>query len=220
MIANAPQYLFDPADKPSLPLHEVPLVTATDDSVQGYGWLVDHPDDIDIEIVRWPATGWRKVDEDSGDEGGWVEGIFHGEWQGDVLYGRNDAISGHYVLGWSTTDPQLASTTQQTVARDQVLLWHMNYHPDGGQLFFPQDRSAFVVPVALPGDDLAVEKVIALWCDGSRGLYIHPGIWHDGIFPAAERQRFLDRQGRVHARVSCDLAAEFGVYLSVPLVHG
>ncbi len=220
MIANAPQYLFDPADKPSLPLHEVPLVEATDDSVQGYGCLVDHPDDIDIEIVRWPATGWRKVDEDSGDEGGWVEGIFHGEWQGDVLYGRNEAVSGHYVLGWSTTDPQLASTTQQTVPRDQVLLWHMNYHPDGGQLFFPQDRSAFVVPVALPGDDLAVEQVIALWCDGSRGLYIHPGIWHDGIFPAAQRQRFLDRQGRVHARVSCDLAAEFGVYLSVPLVQG
>jgi len=220
MIANAPQYLFDPADKPSLPLHEVPLVEATDDSVQGYGCLVDHPDDIDIEIVRWPATGWRKVDEDSGDEGGWVEGIFHGEWQGDVLYGRNEAVSGHYVLGWSTTDPQLASTTQQTAPRDQVLLWHMNYHPDGGQLFFPQDRSAFVVPVALPGDDLVVEQVIALWCDGSRGLYIHPGIWHDGIFPAAQRQRFLDRQGRVHARVSCDLAAEFGVYLSVPLVHG
>jgi len=220
MIANAPQYLFDPADKPSLPLHEVPLVEATDDSVQGYGCLVDHPDDIDIEIVRWPATGWRKVDEDSGDEGGWVEGIFHGEWQGDVLYGRNEAVSGHYVLGWSTTDPQLASTTQQTVPRERVLLWHMNYHPDGGQLFFPQDRSAFVVPVALPGDDLAVEQVIALWCDGSRGLYIHPGIWHDGIFPAAQRQRFLDRQGRVHARVSCDLAAEFGVYLSVPLVQG
>ena len=220
MIANAPQYLFAPADKPSLPLHEAPLVEATDDSVQGYGCLIDHPDDIDIEIVRWPATGWRKVDEDSGDEAGWVEGIFHGEWQGDVLYGRNEAVSGHYVLGWSTTDPQLASTTQQTAPRDQVLLWHMNYHPDGGQLFFPQDRSAFVVPVALPGDDLAVEQVIALWCDGSRGLYIHPGIWHEGIFPAAQRQRFLDRQGRVHARVSCDLATEFGVYLSVPLVQG
>ena len=220
MIANAPQYLFDPADKPCLPLHEVPLVEATDDSVQGYGCLVDHPDDIDIEIVRWPATGWRKVDEDSGDEAGWVEGIFHGEWQGDVLYGRNEAVSGHYVLGWSTTDPQLASTTRQTVPRERVLLWHMNYHPDGGQLFFPQDRSAFVVPVALPGDDLAVEQVIALWCDGSRGLYIHPGIWHEGIFPAAKRQHFLDRQGRVHARVSCDLAAEFGVYLSVPLVNG
>ena len=63
----------------------------------------------------------------------------------------------------------------------------------------------------------AVEQVIAFWCDGSRGLYIHPGIWHDGIYPVADHQRFLDRQGRVHARVSCDLAFEFGLYLSVPL---
>ena len=62
-------------------------------------------------------------------------------------------------------------------------------------------------------------EVIALWCDGARGLYIHPGIWHEGIFPLADRQRFLDRQGRVHARVSCDIAAEFGLYLSVPLAR-
>ena len=80
VTAKAPQFLFDPADKPALPLHEVPLVVATDDSVRGYGCLVEDPDDIDIEIVRWPATGWRQVDEGTGDEAGWVEGIFHGEW--------------------------------------------------------------------------------------------------------------------------------------------
>jgi ureidoglycolate hydrolase len=61
--------------------------------------------------------------------------------------------------------------------------------------------------------------VIALWCDGSQGLYIHPGIWHEGIFPVEDEQDFLDRQGRVHARISCDIGEEFGVYLSVPLKH-
>ena len=217
MAAPAPEYIFDPSDKPALPLHDVPLIVATDESVQDYGALVEHPDDIEIEIVRWPATGWRQVDEDSGDEAGWVEGTFHGEWQGDVLFGRNDAVSGHYVLGWSTTDPAASRTDRQTAGREKVMLWHLNYHPDGGQLFFPKDKSPFVVPVALPGDDLAVEQVIAFWCDGSRGLYIHPGIWHDGIFPVSDHQRFLDRQGRVHARVSCDLASEFGHYLCVPL---
>ena len=217
MAAPAPQYIFDPSDKPALPLHDVPLIVATDESVQDYGALVEHPDDIEIEIVRWPATGWRQVDEDSGDEAGWVEGTFHGEWQGDVLFGRNDSVSGHYVLGWSTTDPAASRTDRQTAGREKVMLWHLNYHPDGGQLFFPKDKSPFVVPVALPGDDLAVEQVIAFWCDGSRGLYIHPGIWHDGIFPVSDHQRFLDRQGRVHARVSCDLASEFGHYLCVPL---
>ena len=74
-----------------------------------------------------------------------------------------------------------------------------------------------MVPVAPPGDDLTPDKVIAFWCDGSRGLYINPSIWHEGIFPVTNRQHFLDRQGRVHARVSCNVGSEFGVYLSVPL---
>ena len=74
------------------------------------------------------------------------------------------------------------------------------------------------MPAALPGDDLAPDSVVAFWCDGTKGLYIHPGIWHEGVFPATEQMSFLDRQGRVHARVSCDLGEEFGVYLSVPLM--
>ncbi len=217
MLAAAPEYIFQASDKPSLPLHQVPLIEATPQSVKAYGCLVDDPANFDIEIVRWPQPGWRPIDEGTGDEGGFVEGVFSGEWQGDVLMGTNDAVNGHYVLGWSC-DPQQASSDRQTCPRDQVLLWHMNYHPDGGQLFFPLDNKPFVVPVALPGDDLKPENVVAFWCDGSKGLYIHPNIWHEGIFPAEDRQRFLDRQGKVHARVSCDIGAEFGVYLAVPLM--
>jgi hypothetical protein len=216
MNEAAPVYMFEASDKPSLDLFPVPLVKATNESVKDYGCLVDDPDGFDIEIVRWPAQGWRPVDEDCGDEGGWVEGIFHGNWKGDILYGANEAVNGHYVLGWST-DPQKASTESRTVPRKHVLLWHLNYHPDGGQLFFPLDKKPFVVPVALPGDDITPDKVIAFWCDGSQGLYIHPNIWHEGIFPVEDNQRFLDRQGRVHARVSCDIGKEFGLYLCVPL---
>ena len=62
-----------------------------------------------------------------------------------------------------------------------------------------------------------MEDVVALWCDGSQGLYIHPGIWHEGVFPATPAQSFRDRQGRVHARISCNVAQEFGVFLNVPL---
>ena len=215
-MQTAPKYIFEAREKPSLPLFPVPLVTATDESIKGYGSLVDDPAACDIEIVRWPAQGWRPVDEDSGDEGGVVEGIFHGEWSGDILMGLNEAVGGEYVLGWSR-DPQQASAREATAPRDQILLWHMNYHPDGGQLFFPLDNRPFVVPLALPGDDLKPEKVVAFWCDGSRGLYIRPNIWHEGIFPVEDRQRFLDRQGRVHARVSCNIGEEFGVYLSVSL---
>jgi len=215
---NRPQYLFDASDKPSLPVHAVPLVVATEESVEPYGRLVDDPDECAVEIVRWPAQGWRPVDEGTGDEGGTVEGVFHLEWSGDVLMGRNDAVGGHYVLGWRC-DPQSASDDQATGACDRVLLWHLNYHPDGGQMFFPLEAKPFVVPVALPGDDITPDKVVALWCDGSKGLYIHPNIWHEGVFSDAPMHRFRDRQGAVHARVSCDVGAEFGLYLSVPLVR-
>ena len=217
-MADGPRYLFDAKEKPSLDLHQVPLIEASDQTMRGYGCLVADPDEFEIEIVRWPARGWRSVDVGTGDEAGYVEGIFQCAWDGDVLRAENAAVGGDYVLGWSC-DPQTATTDRTTVRRDKVLLWHMNYHPDGGQLFFPLDKKPFVVPVALPGDDLTPEKIVAFWCDGGKGLYIHPDIWHDGVFPATDRQRFLTRQGRVHARVSCDLGEEFGIYLSVPLTR-
>ena len=214
--SNAPTYIFEAHEKPSLPLVEVPLVEASDETLEGYGYLVEKADDCEVEITRWPAQGWRPVDEGTGDEGGTTEGIFEGLWKGDILTGRNDAVCGDYVLGWSC-DPQQASAEVQTVPRSRVLLWHLNYHPDGGQLFFPLEPKPFVVPLALPGDDLKPEDVVAFWCDGSRGLYIHPSIWHEGIFPVHDHQRFFDRQGKVHARVSADIGLEFGCYLSVPL---
>ena len=46
------------------------------------------------------------------------------EWQGDVLFGRNEAVGGHYVLAYAT-EPAGANTTHD---RDppRMLLWHAN----------------------------------------------------------------------------------------------
>ena len=199
-----------------LPWHEVPLIAADDDTVKPYGCLVEDPDACEIEIVQWPAQGWRSVDPGTGDEGGTVEGVFRSAWQGEVLRAQNDAVGGDYVLGWSTNPGAAREAVADSEPR-RILLWHMNYHPDGGQMFYPLDGKPFVVPVALPGDDLKPDDVVALWFDGSRGLYIHPGIWHDGVFATSGGQSFRDRQGRVHARISCNFAREFGLFLSVPL---
>ena len=80
----------------------MPVVDATDAALEGYGRLVADPDDCPIEIVRWPARGTRPVDEDTGDQAGTTRGIFVSEWAGDVLYGRNEAVDGHYVLAYAT----------------------------------------------------------------------------------------------------------------------
>jgi len=193
----------------------IPVVEATDETLRGYGRLVDDPDACPIEIVRWPASGWRPVDEDTGDQGGTTEGVFVSAWQGDVLFGRNEAVGGYYVLGYALEPTQAARDHGRDPER--LLLWHANYHPDGGQLFFPLDRAPFVVPLALPGDNVKPEDFVCFRFDGTRGLYIHPSIWHEGVFSLRSTQRFFDKQGAVHARVSIDFAREFGCLLEIGL---
>jgi len=201
----------------TLPCFQVPLVRATEQSLQGYGQLVDNHQDFPVEIVRWPAAGWRPVDPGTGDEAGTTSGVFSCHWQGDMLMGKNTAVGDEYLLGWSTTPQDAVQGEEPESCPQQVLLWHANYHPDGGQLFFPLDDTPYVVPLALPGDDLTPGDFVAFYCDAGLGLYIHPNIWHEGVFPLATSARFHDEQGQVHARVSCNIAREFDLFLAVPL---
>ena len=215
---------FDTADIHYVPttgvgrVHETPLVTATDATLKGYGCLVGDPQDFPVEIVRWPAQGWRPIDDHSGDQGGVTEGLFEFWWQGETLYARNNAVGDSYLFAWSNW-PEQAKTEGKAPPRERALVWRANYHPDGGQLFYPLYGESFVVPLALPGDDVTPEQFVSFWCDGKTGLYIHPNIWHGAIVPHADHAELLDRQGRVHARVSVDFAKEFGCYLGVPMHH-
>lgn len=197
-------------------VHETPLVIASNESLEGYGCLVDDPPSFPIEIVPWPAQGWRPIDAHTGDQGGLVEGVFEFCWKGETLYARNNAVGDSYLLGWSNW-PEQARADGQGRNRERALIWHANYHPDGGQLFYPLDHQSFVMPLALAGDDVTPQKFVTFWCDGSHGVYIHPNVWHVAVVPHADTARFLDRQGRVHARVSVDFVKEFGCYLGASL---
>jgi hypothetical protein len=194
----------------------MPVVDASDANLLGYGRLVADPTEVAIEIVRWPCVGTRPVDEDTGDQAGTTRGVFESRWRGDILYGRNEAVGGHYILAYG--DLPERATDDHVRAPTRMLLWHANYHPDGGQLFFPLERKPFYVPLALPGDDIRPERFVCFRFDGSRGLYIHPNIWHEGVFTWQGTQRFHDEQGAVHARVSVDFAREFGCLLEAPIL--
>jgi ureidoglycolate lyase len=196
--------------------HVTPIVVASDSSLRGYGALVDDPRSFPIEIVRWPAQGWRPVDANTGDQGGVTEGVFEFCWKGETLYARNNAVGDSYLFGWSNWPEQAAAETAGR-PRERALIWRANYHPDGGQLFFPLKGQSFVVPLALPGDDVTPEKFVTFWCEGGAGLYLHPNVWHGAVVPLDEEAEFLDRQGRVHARVSVDFVKEFGCYLAAPM---
>jgi hypothetical protein len=189
-------------------------------SLAGYGVLVDDPVSFPVEVVTWPALGWRPVDPGTGNQAGTVSGQFDVWWEGEVLHARHEAVNDQYLIGWSRNPGEVGdrgTSRAGALDRSRVLLWHANYHPDGGQLFYPADGGAFVVPLALPGDDVTPGDFAAFFIEPGLGLYIHPGVWHEATLPLSERARFHTRQGRVHARVSCHLPEEFGVFLSVPL---
>lgn len=215
MDPRPPLDYLNPNLPAGLPSVVMPLVDATATTLKGYGHLVADRRDCRVEIVRWPAQGTRPVDTDTGDQGGTTEGVFVSQWQGDVLYGRNEAVGGHYILAYSQR-PEAARTDHGQPPR-RMLLWHANYHPDGGQLFFPLQPEPFYVPLALPGDDVTPQRFVCFRFDGRQGLYIHPNIWHEGVFGLRGTQRFFDRQGAVHARVSVDFAREFGCLLEAPI---
>ena len=212
---QAPIDYLNPALPAGLARVVMPVVEATPAALEGYGRLIDDPHECRIEIVPWPARGRRPVDAGTGAEGGTTEGVFVSEWRGDILYGRNEAVGGHYILAYAEA-PERARDDHGEPPR-RMMLWHANYHPDGGQLFFPLGDSPYYVPLARPGDEVSPSDFICFRVGGRQGLYIHPDVWHEGVFALRGTQRFFDKQGAVHARVSVDFAREFGCLLEAPI---
>ena len=163
---------------------------------------------FDVPIVPWPQSGSRPLDPGTGAEGGVTEGRFITEWVNARLMSRNEAVDGHYVVGFAVGDDDPPTA---------VDLWHLNYHPDGGQLFASADGTEFLIPAVPPGDDPDLDRAVALYSDGSFALCLLPSVWHEGVYALAGQGSFITRQGRVHARVSADLGHEFGCLLRVPL---
>jgi len=63
---NETLYQALPAPARVLP-KEIELVLSG--HMKGYGRPVETPTTFPIEIVRWPAQGWRPIDDNSGDQG-------------------------------------------------------------------------------------------------------------------------------------------------------
>ena len=86
-------------------------------------------------------------------------------------------------------------------------------------MFYPKSNQPFLLPLALPGDDVKPQDFVCFYFSGERGAYIHADIWHEGVFAIAGEQEFADKQGAVHARVSVDFGKEFNCLLRVDLTQ-
>ncbi len=195
---------------------EVPLRAATPAALRGFGRLVAPGEPAAVTIVRWPQHGRRPVVAGTGVGGGTVRGRFAMERRGGRLYASNHAVRRHYITGWFG-DPAEMGPDSVPEHPDAILTHEANYHPDGGQLFVPMQPLPFVALLAPPGDDVTPASFVAFHFDGTHGIHIDPGVWHEPLFPLAPRMSFDDEQGAVHACVSVDFVGEFGGYLRVPL---
>ena len=221
----------DPKLPHGLKIIDVPSVEATPAALAEVGAsLIDGPNERTVgkknfEIVRWPQPGWRKLDPDTGDEGGTTEGDFEVHWEGDYFFGHNLAITtanNYYLDGLGCAPEQARKEAPGGGDGSAIFLWMSDYHPDGAQLFFPSEvPTPFTVCLgaASHGDDIRPSDMRAFNVPAGKGVYLAPGTWHNGIYVRPELcpARFLTRQGAVHARVSCSWASEFGVLLRVPL---
>jgi ureidoglycolate lyase len=197
-------------------IHPVKLVVATAETLGGYGRMVPDFATGTVTIVTWPQPGWRPIVAGTGNEGGIVEDSFEMVRRGEVQHAVNHAVGRSYITGWFA-DPAIATETRAASDTSRILTHEANYHPDGGQIFFPRDGAPFVALLAKPGDDVTPDDFVAFHCDGSFGIHIDPCVWHQPVFPVGERARFDDKQGRVHACIAIDFVSEFGCYLEVPL---
>ncbi len=110
----------------------------------------------------------------TGNEGGIVEDSFEMVRRGEIQHAVNHAVGRSYITGWFA-DPATASASRAPRDTSRIFTHEANYHPDGGQIFFPRDGAPFVALLARPGDDVTPDDFVAFHCDGSFGIHIDPG---------------------------------------------
>ena len=90
------------------------------------------------------------------------------------------------------------------------------------------DRFALLWFADSIGDDVKPTDMRAFKIPAGKGVYIHPGTWHNGFYvnkrytlppyvQEASALRVLTRQGAVHARVSVSWLSEFSTLLRINL---
>jgi ureidoglycolate lyase/seryl-tRNA synthetase len=208
-----------PDDGKEIKMVHLPLVIATKESLQNLGNLVHRFESANVTIVDWPRKSKARPLMSNTGVGPITQGDFKVWWEGDMLHGENHSVSsGLYNIARKVPgSPNLLLTRE------------MNYHPDGGQVIFPKEKKPFIVLLGVPGDNVCwnpqevlkepgyvVTKFAAFYFDGSKGLHIHPNVWHQPPIPLEGSLEFFDKQGAVHGCVGYDSIKEDDVWMCFP----
>ena len=187
--------------------YKVPIVVANDENIKKYGRLIKTYDEYlleDVIIKKWPKTKGRAICIGTGTGGGITEGYFKFWKDGNYYKSKNESKNESYISG--------VLTNNQTIITREA-----NYHPDSSQVFYPLINSPYILLLALPGDDVKLEKFIGFYFDGKCGIHIFPDVWHQPIFPINGIGKLKNKQGSVHACVKVDILEEFKTWLEIDI---
>lgn len=82
-------------------------------------------------------------------------------------------------------------------------------HPLGSQTFLPRGHARFLIVVAPPGPQPALDRLAAFITDGEQGVNYHPGVWHLPLASLTTASFFvLDRSGEGENCLEFDLSAQ------------
>jgi Ureidoglycolate hydrolase len=217
LLAHQTEIRFPSIEKGEARVHRLPLLRASRQTLAGFGEIVPDFGSAKVKMTPWPLKGWRPMSAGvNGNEAGEVEGAFSMWAEGGLLFGRNEAVKRAYIIGWYD-DPAIARRDREPRSRDCLYIYQANYHPDGGQIWYPRQGIPFVAVLAKPTDDVRPEDFVAFYCDGSFGIQILPEVWHQPAAPIGTGMTVDNKQGRVHACVDFNAISEFDCYLQVPL---
>lgn len=189
-MLNYPQ----PAISGKLFWQETPIEVATDENIAPFGVLVDDH----LEYSEKPDSAGS---------------IFNFWWKGNSIYFEDESENDRSLLGWSVAPDEAEEVAPN---REQALLWNACQYPDSGQLYFPLRGEDFIIVLAEPQKDIKPRHFRSFYITGGKGIYIHPGIWHEGIVPLNERASFY-KQGDTDIQNCINFAEDMGTFLTIPL---
>lgn len=184
----------------------VPLKVATEENTRHFGRFVTDFKKEEVWLSPWPRPDWRPIRRGTEIfteiETREVRNKWEGEKWRSITKNRDEAF---LPPGVATED------------RGHVLSRMANYHPSGGQVFYPAWGNSFVLVLAQPGDNVKPEDFLAFYFDGKSGFQVNVNVWHQAIFSEEDETFFLTKHSKVHPCIEVDILQEFGRYLKVPL---
>ena len=164
-------------------LFNIPLIEATEKTLEPFGRIVQDFDSEKVEIETWPKNEGRQIIPGTGRGAGVLHEEFRVFWDQDLV--RVEEIP---------PDPNeklVAGRLPKHVSqenRSHVLVRDFTAHPDGGQVFYPKTPEPFIQVLGPPGDNVKPSDMVAFYFDGSFALQFKANVWHQ--FPHLVQQGF------------------------------